>query len=71
MAKLSKSDQEHIAKLCKVIIETLATKKDGLEDSYSIKKHLDAIFLDKDERLFAYNYSYQYIKEQLDESHRN
>ena len=68
MTKLSKNNQQHIQRLCEIIIETL-TKTDALQDSYAIKNHLDTIFLDNDERLFAYNYCYQYIKEKLNESH--
>lgn len=65
---MKKMDKLSIEILCQSIIENLGKINGGL-DSLFLKNSLDLVFLEQEERDYAYEYSYEYIKEKLDARH--
>ena len=65
--KLGKIRKKPIENLCVAIIEHLE-RHSATYDSNYLKETLDMVFPDKDERAYAYDYCYDYIKRKLDAS---
>lgn len=64
MRKLSKDDKSGIERLCQIGIDSLG-KSDGMKDAYALKRFLDTIFPNIEEREYAYTYSHEQIQEKL------
>lgn len=64
--KLTKENKESIKRLCLVGLQTLK-KQDGVNDAFALKKFIDTVFIEIEEREYAYNYLNSYLKEKVDE----
>lgn len=64
--KLTKENKESIKRLCLVGLRTLK-EQDGVNDAFALKKFIDTVFIEIEEREYAYNYLSSYLKEKVDE----
>lgn len=65
--KLGKIEKKSIENLCVILIEHLERNSAAYDSNY-LKETLDLVFSDKNERAYAYDYCYDYIKRKLDAS---
>lgn len=68
--KLGKIERKTIENLCVVVIEHLERRSAAYDSNY-LKETLDLVFTDKNDRAYAYDYCYNYIKGKLDASNSN
>lgn len=64
---LSKEEKLIIQNICIIILNTLE-KKDPVKDAFKLRDVLNKVFPIVEEREYAYDYCYDYIKRKLDAS---